>query len=237
ADRVRRGDAAAHRAGPGRARRRARRGRPLECTRARGGPGRGVPAHRSQARRQRLPRRLRPARPGRPPPASAARGEHASAARAPPRRRPRPHRRPSVEPMPRYAHRVIDAEPLVLVEPHTGEGPASLGDLAGRQLIMLPDTCGLTSFTRSLIADNELPVTAYPGEAGSYRVLEEWSHLGLGSSMLPKSKLASPDAPHREVLDPEGQVLEIFYETVWDPASPIADELEDLADRLVQPKD
>ena len=144
---------------------------------------------------------------------------------------------PSVEPMPRYAHRVIDAEPLVLVEPHTGEGPASLGDLAGRQLIMLPDTCGLTSFTRSLIADNELPVTAYPGEAGSYRVLEEWSHLGLGSAMLPKSKLASPDAPHREVLDPEGQVLEIFYETVWDPASPIADELEDLADRLVQPRD
>ncbi|WP_344356959.1 LysR family transcriptional regulator [Brachybacterium phenoliresistens] len=144
---------------------------------------------------------------------------------------------PSVEPMPRYEHRVIDSEPLVLVEPHPGEGPARLDDLAGRQLILLPDTCGLTTFTHSLLTEHELAVTAYPGEAGSYRVLEEWSHLGLGSAMLPKSKLAAPDAPHREVLDADGRVVEIFYETVWDPSSPFADELRALADRLVQPKD
>ncbi len=142
---------------------------------------------------------------------------------------------PSVEPMPRYAHRVIDSEPLVLIEPSPGEGPARLDELAGRQLILLPDTCGLTTFTRSLIAENQLAVSAYPGEAGSYRVLEEWSHLGLGSAMLPKSKLASPNTPHREVLDADGGVLEIFYEAVWNPASPIAGELEDLADRLSQP--
>ena len=144
---------------------------------------------------------------------------------------------PSVEPMPRYAHRVIDSEPLVLVEPSPGEGPAHLSDLAGRQLIFLPDTCGLTTFTRRLITDNGFPVTAYPGEAGSYRVLEDWSHLGLGSAMLPKSKLTTPDTPHREVLDADGCVVEIFYETVWDPASPIANELEDLADRLIQSRD
>ncbi|OLT54203.1 LysR family transcriptional regulator [Corynebacterium sp. CNJ-954] len=143
---------------------------------------------------------------------------------------------PSVEPMPRYAHRVIDSEPLVLVDSRPEDGPVKLDALAGRQLILLPDTCGLTTFTRSLIADNHLPVNAYPGEAGSYRVLEEWSHLGLGSAMLPKSKLASPDAPHREVLDTEGGILEIFYETIWNPTSPIADDLEDLANRLVQPK-
>ncbi|WP_102159003.1 LysR family transcriptional regulator [Zhihengliuella halotolerans] len=142
---------------------------------------------------------------------------------------------PSVEAMPRYAHRVIDSEPLVLIEPRVGEGPANLADLVGRQLILLPDTCGLTTFTRSLIAENELAVTAYPGEAGSYRVLEEWSNLGLGSALLPKSKLAFPDAPHREIIDADGGVLEIFYETVWDPTSPLVGELEDLADRLVQP--
>ncbi|MBM7367544.1 DNA-binding transcriptional LysR family regulator [Gordonia hydrophobica] len=144
---------------------------------------------------------------------------------------------PSVEPMPRYEHRVIDSEPLVLVEPRAGDGPASLDELAGRQLILLPDTCGLTTFTHSLLREHELSVTAYPGEAGSYRVLEEWSHLGLGSAMLPRSKLAAPDAPHREVLDAEGRVVEIFYEAVWDPNSPIAEQLEVLADRLIQPKD
>ncbi len=144
---------------------------------------------------------------------------------------------PSVEPMPRYEHRVIDSEPLVLVEPRPGGGPAHLDELAGRQLILLPDTCGLTTFTHSLIKEHDLPVTAYPGEAGSYRVLEEWSHLGLGSAMLPKSKLTTPDAPHREVLDSEGGILEIFYEAVWDPNSPIAEELRTLADQLVEPKD
>jgi len=41
---------------------------------------------------------------------------------------------------------------------------------------------------------------------------------------------------HREVIDAEGQVLEIFYETVWNPASPFAGDLEDLAERLIQPK-
>lgn len=143
---------------------------------------------------------------------------------------------PSVEPMPRYEHRVIDSEPLALVEPHPGEGPAHLDDLAGRELILLPDTCGLTTFTRTLITENDLSVTTYPGEAGSYQVLEEWSHLGLGSALLPRSKLATPDAPRRQVLDAAGRVLEIFYETVWDPASPIATELEELADRLVRPK-
>ena len=142
---------------------------------------------------------------------------------------------PSVEPMPRYEHRIIDSEPIVLVEPRPGKGPVRLDDLAGRQLILLPDTCGLTTFTHSLLEEHELAVTAYPGEAGSYRVLEEWSHLGLGSAMLPKSKLVSPDAPHRAVHDTDGRIVEIFYETVWDPSSPIADELRALADRLVQP--
>ncbi|MFD9826401.1 LysR family transcriptional regulator [Tsukamurella tyrosinosolvens] len=142
---------------------------------------------------------------------------------------------PSVEPMPRFEHRVIDSEPLVLVEPHPGQGPARLDDLTG-ELIMLPDTCGLTTFTRSLITDHALAVTAYAGEAASYRVLEEWTHLGLGSAMLPQSKLASPNAPHRQILDADGRVVEIFYETVWDPRSPIAGDLSDLADRLVQPK-
>ncbi len=141
---------------------------------------------------------------------------------------------PSVEPMPRYEHRVIDSEPVVLVEPLPGEGPVRLADLTGRELILLPDTCGLTTFTNSLIEEHHLAVRAYPGEAGSYRVLEEWSHLGLGSAMLPKSKLADPAGPYREVLDAEGNLLEIFYEAVWDPNSPIADDLAALTDRLGQ---
>lgn len=142
---------------------------------------------------------------------------------------------PSVEPMPRFERRVIDVEPVVLVERGADDGPVPLRELADRQLILLPDTCGLTRFTTGLLSEHELALRTYPGEAGSYRVLEEWSHLGLGAAMLPVSKLSDPAAPHREVLDAEGNVVEIFYECVWDPASPIAGELAEFVDRLVRP--
>lgn len=145
---------------------------------------------------------------------------------------------PSVGPMPKYVHRVIDSEPLVLINP--GSATSELGGLAewsDRQLILLPDSCGLTAFTRDLLGQRALPVNAYPGEASSYRVLEEWSNLGLGSAMLPESKLTDPATSHRPVLDEDGSVIEIFYEAVWDPKSTMAGELRDLADRLVQPAD
>lgn len=143
---------------------------------------------------------------------------------------------PSVAPMPGYEHRVVDSEPLVLVESASEiPEPVKLLELADRQLILLPDTCGLTTFTHDLLKEHSLPVNAYPGQASSYRVLEEWANLGLGSAMLPESRLTEPDTCHRLVLDEEGQVVEVFYEAVWDPASSTAEELRVLADRLVQP--
>lgn len=148
---------------------------------------------------------------------------------------------PSVGPMPRYEHRVIDSEPVVLVEAPGEPGAskdggtarsAALADLVGKELILMPDTCGLTTFTRDLLAERELPVRTYAGEASSYRVLEEWSTLGLGSAMLPASKVTDPESPARPVLDEDGAVIEIFYETVWNPSSSIAPELAKVADSL-----
>lgn len=139
---------------------------------------------------------------------------------------------PSVSPLPRFEHRVIDAEPLVLIDSDRNSvGPAELAELADKQLIVLPDTCGLTTFTRDLLGAHDLPLRLYPGEASSYRVLEEWSNLGLGSAMLPQSKLTHPDTSSRMVFD-GGTVVEIFYEAAWDPHSPIAVDLKTLADRL-----
>src|SRR5699024_9684350 len=59
---------------------------------------------------------------------------------------------PSVGPMPRYEHRGIGSEPLVLVEARAGDagaaGSAALAALVGKELILMPDPCGLTTFTR-----------------------------------------------------------------------------------------
>ena len=163
---------------------------------------------------------------------------------------------PAVLPLTRYRHRVIGGEPVVLVERGAGDaagpansaspadpaGPASptearaaaarIDDVACRTLLLVPDTCGLTTFTRDLLADRGLPLRAYSGEAASYRVLEDWAGMGLGSALLPRSKVTRVDSSVRPVVDARGAVVTIAYEAAWDGASPIAGELEALAELL-----
>ena len=163
---------------------------------------------------------------------------------------------PAVLPLTRYRHRVIGSEPVVLVEPGAGDaagpansaspadpaGPASpaearaaaarIDDVARRTLLLVPDTCGLTTFTRDLLADRGLPLRAYSGEAASYRVLEDWAGMGLGSALLPRSKVTRVDSSVRPVVDARGAAVTIAYEAAWDGASPIAGELEALAELL-----
>ena len=163
---------------------------------------------------------------------------------------------PAVLPLTRYRHRVIGSEPVVLVEPGAGDaagpansaspadpaGPASptearaaaarIDDVACRTLLLVPDTCGLTTFTRDLLADRGLPLRAYSGEAASYRVLEDWAGMGLGGALLPRSKVTRADSSTRPVVDARGAAVTITYEAAWDGASPIADELDILAGLL-----
>ena len=163
---------------------------------------------------------------------------------------------PAVLPLTRYRHRVIGSEPVVLVEPGAGDaaGPANsasptdpadpaspaearaaaarIDDVARRTLLLVPDTCGLTTFTRDLLADRGLPLRAYSGEAASYRVLEDWAGMGLGSALLPRSKVTRVDSSVRPVVDARGAAVTIAYEAAWDGASPIAGELEALAELL-----
>ena len=163
---------------------------------------------------------------------------------------------PAVLPLTRYRHHVTGSEPVVLVEPGAGDaagpansaspadpaGPASptearaaaarIDDVARRTLLLVPDTCGLTTFTRDLLADRGLPLRAYSGEAASYRVLEDWAGMGLGSALLPRSKVTRVDSSVRPVVDARGAAVTIAYEAAWDGASPIAGELEALAELL-----
>ena len=110
---------------------------------------------------------------------------------------------------------------------------ARIDDVACRTLLLVPDTCGLTTFTRDLLADRGLPLRAYSGEAASYRVLEDWAGMGLGSALLPRSKVTRVDSSVRPVVDARGAVVTIAYEAAWDGASPVAGELEVLAGLLV----
>ena len=131
------------------------------------------------------------------------------------------------------------ADPATPVDPADPAGPAEacaaaarIDDVARRTLLLVPDTCGLTTFTRDLLADRGLPLRAYSGEAASYRVLEDWAGMGLGSALLPRSKVTRVDSSVRPVVDARGEAITIAYKAAWDGASPIAGELEALAELL-----
>lgn len=137
---------------------------------------------------------------------------------------------PSVLVQPGLCHRIIASEPLVVVDlAATGTGPQDLTELEDRPMILVPDSCGLSMFTRSLFADNGVRLTQYPGEASPYRVLEEWAGLGLGAAVIPRSKLSSPDVPHRSLREGSAAV-EIFYEMVWAPGHRLSEDFLAAAD-------
>ncbi|MCK7622857.1 LysR family transcriptional regulator [Streptomyces sp. RS10V-4] len=139
---------------------------------------------------------------------------------------------PAVAAMPRFEHRVVDVEPIVVVSPDPAQAaPLELGEAGDERFILVPDTCGLTTFTTQLFQAHEMPLRTYPGEAASYQVLADWTKLGLGSAMIPRSKLTSPDVPHRPLLN-GGREVQISFEAVWSAASPLAADLLHLADGL-----
>ncbi|WP_338895608.1 LysR family transcriptional regulator [Streptomyces sp. TG1A-60] len=138
---------------------------------------------------------------------------------------------PAVAAMPRFEHRVIDVEPIVVVSPDTAQAPLELEEAGKECFILVPDTCGLTTFTTRLFQSHEMPLRTYPGEAAGYQVLEDWTKLGLGSALVPRSKLTSPDVPHRPLLN-RGREVQISFEAVWSAGTPLAADLLRLADSL-----
>jgi DNA-binding transcriptional LysR family regulator len=139
---------------------------------------------------------------------------------------------PAVQPMPRFKHAAIGREPVVVVSAdNASQDPVDVGDIGGDPLILLPDTCGLTRFTETLLEAHHVELNRYPGEASSYRGLEEWARLGLGAAVMPHSKLAADTESYRDLLQ-DGERVEITYEAIWNPSSRHAAELAAVAAAL-----
>lgn len=140
---------------------------------------------------------------------------------------------PAVPGLPTFRHRVIAREPVVVVDPAApgGEGPVELKDVADAAYILGPSTCGLTTFTTELFDDNHLALRTYPGEAASFRAVDEWAAIGLGAALLPRSKITHEHASCRPLLL-AGVPVDIAYEAVWDCDTPLGADLEELVNAL-----
>lgn len=107
----------------------------------------------------------------------------------------------------------------LLFLPCDGDGSQEAGvrfsDIAGKTFILVPDQCGLTRVTRSLFRAAGYELHAYPGHANSYHVLEHWSGLGIGASILPESKVTAENRGACPLWDDSGQEITIGYGAAW----------------------
>jgi DNA-binding transcriptional LysR family regulator len=140
---------------------------------------------------------------------------------------------PAVAGMPTFRHRVIAREPVVVIDPATSgdDSPVELKAVADAAYILGPSTCGLTTFTTELFQSDDLALRTYPGEAASFRAVDEWAAIGLGAALLPRSKITHEHTSCRPLLQ-AGKPVEIAYEAVWDCDTPLGADLEELVTAL-----
>lgn len=88
-----------------------------------------------------------------------------------------------------------------------------VNDIRDKTFVMVPDSCGLSEITRSLLRTTRKEVKEYEGKAFSYQVLADWASHGLGSAILPKSKIL----PHisKQQIFKSNKPAKISFEAKW----------------------
>jgi len=90
-----------------------------------------------------------------------------------------------------------------------------LKDIRDKTYVMVPDSCGLSEITRSLLRTTRKEVKEYEGKALSYQVLADWASHGLGSAILPRSKIL----PHisKQQIYKANKPVKIYFQAKWIP--------------------
>lgn len=126
----------------------------------------------------------------------------------------------------------LHSEALIYICKGAQAGSAAevaLGDLADETFVMVPDACGLARTTRALFAANGVGLREYPGQALSYRVLQEWAAIGIGAAILPRSKVMGVIGARLVLRSGQDRPVSITYQAQWCPRAGQGPEFGELA--------
>ncbi len=105
-------------------------------------------------------------------------------------------------------------EDLFLIDNSDSPQPkVRVNDIRDKTYVMVPDYCGLSEITRSLLRTTRRELNEYEGKALSYQVLADWASNGLGSAILPKSKIL-PHIPKQQIYK-TNKPVKISFEARW----------------------
>ena len=109
--------------------------------------------------------------------------------------------------------RLYDEDLFLIDNVDSPHSKVPINDIRDKTFVMVPDSCGLSEITRSLLRTTRKEVHEYEGKALSYQVLADWASNGLGSAILPKSKVL----PHisKQQIFKSNKPAKIYFEAKW----------------------
>lgn len=109
--------------------------------------------------------------------------------------------------------RLYDEDLFLIDNEDSADSKVLINDIRDKTFVMVPDSCGLSKITRSLLRTTRKEVKEYEGKALSYQVLADWASHGLGSAILPRSKIL----PHisKQQIFKSNQPAKISFEARW----------------------
>ena len=111
------------------------------------------------------------------------------------------------------AIRLYDEDLYLIDNADRPHSQVAINDIRDRIFVMVPDSCGLSEITRSLLRTTRKEVKEYEGKALSYQVLADWASHGLGSAILPKSKI--PPHISKQQIFKSHKPAKISFEAKW----------------------
>ena len=117
----------------------------------------------------------------------------------------------------------------------TQDGAVLLSNIADDTFILSHDGCGLATATRTIFSKAGVKLKEYAGHTMSYQVMQEWADLGIGSTILPGSRVSKEfrDKTCTLMLTPKKPAL-IRIDALWKRSSAYPDHIEAFRRHLIE---
>ncbi len=109
--------------------------------------------------------------------------------------------------------RLYDEDLFFIDRADSTHSKVPINEIRDKTFVMVPDSCGLSVITRSLLRTTRKEIKEYEGKALSYQVLADWASHGLGSAILPRSKIL-PHISKRQIFK-SNKPAKISFEARW----------------------
>lgn len=82
-------------------------------------------------------------------------------------------------------------------------------------IILTGGGCGLNAAVKTLLEENHSELNEYPGQAVSYKAIEDWTALGIGAAILPQAKLTLGETHSQALFIGQDRPATIEYDWIW----------------------